>query len=79
MSAFVIKEMLKKQTMESLREYLGIVAVEPEPEAEGFAMQSAALAPAVEKAAVEKAAVVEDAPVVANANRIRRPRRSSPR
>lgn len=70
MSAFVIKEMLKKQTMESLREYLGIVAVEPEPEAEGFAMQSAALAPAV-----EKAIVVEDAPVIANANRIRRPRR----
>lgn len=74
MSAFVIKEMLKKQTMESLREYLGIVAVEPEPEAEGFAMQSAALAPAV-----EKAIVVEDAPVLVNANRIRRPRRSSPR
>lgn len=74
MSAFVIKEMLKKQTMESLREYLGIVAVEPEPEAEGFAMQSSFSLPAV-----EKATVVEDAPVVANANRIRRPRRSSPR
>lgn len=69
MSAFVIKEMLKKQTMESLREYLGIVAAAPEEdEGGGFQMLSAA-------PVVEKTQVVADVPVVKNANRIRRPRR----